>query len=238
MGQLTKMKKQLYFKSGMFKSLNLVKVFRLQYYFSIAIFLFLFSCSQKVTFKDKRLSRDIEAVSSELEKMKVIDQYLRYADDYMQMYYGRSSFMYFLDRRTWGELTDSAIYDPMEGRVKMDSLKRLDYNKALGKYIISEKYLNEINTKRLIEITKQYGFPSHERLKQFVRDTTNTSLTSSPMLIFVHAPETYKEQLKQLVRDEYIQKRIDTRVCSHIFWHLNGREPLEIDFDYCKCFDE
>lgn len=222
----------------MFKFLNLVKNSKLRFYFGIATFLLLSSCSPKVTLKDKRLSHNIESLSVELEKMKIIDQYLRNADNYMQRYYGRNSFMYFLNRKTWGELPDSVIYDPMEGRIKMDSLKRLDYNKATREYVISENYLSDINTKRLIEITKRYGFPSHERLKQFVRDSTNTSLTSSPMLIFVHSPAKYKEELIKLIRYEYTKKRIDVRVCSHIFWHLNGRKSLEIDFYYCKCFDE
>ena len=120
----------------------------------------------------------------------------------------------------------------------MTATKKQSYDRHNEHNAIAHDYIDEINTNRLIQLTEKYRFLSHEHLKLLLPNEQDTELTSSPGLIFIHAPQNKFPYLRKLIEKEYRLKRIDTRECSHIFWHLNVRVTLDIDFDYCECFNE
>lgn len=76
--------------------------------------------------------------------------------------------------------------------------------------------IDENNTKRLIEITRKYGFPNIDRL-------------GAPLplwLIFQHTPEKYNAEVKRLLKTEVKEKRFPVGEFKMISWHLDGRKGI------------
>ncbi|MGK0322273.1 MAG: hypothetical protein ACJARX_000533 [Psychroserpens sp.] len=71
------------------------------------------------------------------------------------------------------------------------------------------------NTKKLISITIEFGFPSNERLDQ---------KKAKAYMIFVHSPKEYYEEIKELISNEFNAGRITEYKKEYIFWHLHGRK--------------
>src|SRR5699024_7115102 len=69
------------------------------------------------------------------------------------------------------------------------------------------------NTKRLIKITKKYGFPGMKRLGH---DTP-------VFMVFVHTPKEYEERVRKLIEKEYKAGRISKYGRDYVIWNLNGR---------------
>lgn len=93
----------------------------------------------------------------------------------------------------------------------------LKYKKVQDSIYSIMKKINVQNTEKLLEITKDYGFPSKQRLE---------SKTASAYLIFVHSPEQYHKEINSLITSEYKAKRISEYEKAYIFWHINKRKGL------------
>ena len=81
--------------------------------------------------------------------------------------------------------------------------------------------IDEYNTKRLIEITEKYGFPSNYRLKVY---------KSKAYLLFVHSPTKYFPKINLLIEKEFEAGRISEYCKEYIFWHTkrnrSGLPPI------------
>ena len=86
----------------------------------------------------------------------------------------------------------------------MDSLWELQTN------------IDSINTIRLIEIVKKYGFPSVDRLGAPV----------SAWLIFQHSPKNFWRELNLLIKKESRKGNIPIAETTMLKWHLNGRKGI------------
>ena len=69
------------------------------------------------------------------------------------------------------------------------------------------------NTKRLIKITKKYGFPGMKRLGHDI----------PVFLVFVHTPKEYEGRVRKLIEKEYKAGRISKYGRDYVIWNLNGR---------------
>lgn len=79
-----------------------------------------------------------------------------------------------------------------------------------------QEQLDDQNTRRLIEITEQYGFPNPDR-------------TGKPIpvwLIFQHADEKYCDQLIPILDRELEAGRLTASEHHMILWNLEGREGM------------
>ena len=161
--------------------------------------------------KDRLLERDINQVVEELEFMYGYDQTIRKYTTYKT--FDKSE----IDKIEL--LPDSLIEKEQKKRTLNDSLKKL----------IFDEYINPKDTQhteKLIEITKKYGFPTIERIKKFYKnDFTNKEF--NPIIIFIHSPKTYWEQLKILMKSEFDEHNIDQCTYGYLMWHFNGRKSLQ-----------
>jgi hypothetical protein len=198
--------------------------------------LVMFSCS-----KNLLLKRDIGELKVELAKMKYSDQLIRKHKQYVDYYFGIDTFYFKRDSLTWNDSLDG-LSQLLENResfrtesIRLNEKKKNDYEGTMESIDYTMKYLDSINTKRLIEITRKYGFPDYERLKYILGEDDNAIFTSSPQLIFVHAPEYYFKEIKIIVSKEYLKGRMSKNACSHILWHINGRkgDPFPKDLEHC-----
>ncbi|MFD2565009.1 hypothetical protein [Aquimarina rubra] len=73
------------------------------------------------------------------------------------------------------------------------------------------------NTKKLIELTKKYGWISDERI-----DCPKLNI----WLIFRHAQEEYFEEISELIEKEYKAERLKTSHYRYIKNHLEGRPRM------------
>lgn len=76
---------------------------------------------------------------------------------------------------------------------------------------------DSLNTRLIIDITREYGFPSNIRLG---------SKISKAYLIFANAPKTYFEEIEALIQDEYEAGRMIEFKKEYILWHTGGRKTL------------
>ena len=90
-----------------------------------------------------------------------------------------------------------------------------EYQKKIDSMEEDMKSYDYSNTKRLIDITKKYGFPGEERLGVY---------KAKAYMIFVHSPREYFEEITNLINLEYNEGRINDYQKEYIFWHINGRK--------------
>lgn len=80
--------------------------------------------------------------------------------------------------------------------------------------------LDSKNTEVLLKIIEERGFPDIKKLecKEY----------ASPFLIFVHSPEEYWGEIKNILDQEIESDRITKGDYDYIMWHINGRkdDPL------------
>jgi hypothetical protein len=205
--------------------------------FPIFIAFIFMSCSKEYYFK-----RDINEIAFKLYELKQLDQSVRNQEGYFNYYYGVSKFDFVLDSLTWTgnkKKIDSFISNThliQTSKKKLSGKKQEDYIALKKRTQVVTKFVDSLASKELIKITNKYGFPSHNRLITELGIEVNKKLTSSPHIIFVHSPEKYYSEIRELVIREYKKGRMTKNVCSHIFWHLNGREgyPFPNDYSHCK----
>ena len=88
------------------------------------------------------------------------------------------------------------------------------YKKSIDSLWVIIKNNDSLNTKKLIKITRKYGFPSNQRLGVY---------KAKAYFIFVHTPRKFFKEVEQLIDEEYKNKRISEYQRAYIFWHLHGR---------------
>ncbi len=166
--------------------------------------------------KDSLLKKDIFPIVEELEFMYGYDQTLRE----------------YLTYKTFNKQeTDSIENLPDSLRIQVIS-KRKFTSDSLTKNII-KKYIipKDIeHTEKLIAITKKYGFPSLKRIKKYYKkDFINPEF--NPVIIFIHSPKKYWVELKDILKTEFKNKRINRCIYGYLLWHINGRNNLKYMLD-------
>jgi len=177
----------------------------------IIISLITFSAFSQAT-KDQLLEKDIDILIEEMEFMYGYDQTMREYTIYKT--FDKSE----TDRIE--SLNDSLRMEEISSRnFKSDSLA-----KQIWKNYINPK--DAEHTKRMIEITKKYGFPGLERIKKYYKKEF-TDKEFNPYIILVHAPKQYQEELKSLMKNELDKGRINKCTYGHLLWHFTGRKSFQ-----------
>lgn len=96
-----------------------------------------------------------------------------------------------------------------------DSLRKQIWEKN-----ISPK--DEFHTQRLIDLTRKYGFPSSNRLKEY----SNEEINFNPLLLFIHSPSVFSQEIATLMKSEKEENRIKKCDYGYLLWHLGGRKDF------------
>jgi hypothetical protein len=96
--------------------------------------------------------------------------------------------------------------------------------KYIWKYYINPK--DAEHTKRIIEITKTYGFPTLERIKKYY-DKEFIDPEFNPLILLIHSPEKYWEELKILMLNEYESGILNKCQYGYLLWHFTGRKSFQ-----------
>ncbi len=162
--------------------------------------------------KDFLLQKDIVNLVEEMEFMFGYDQTLR---------------EYIVFKTFDKSETDRIEKLPDSLKVKEMSQRKFESD-SLGKFIW-KNYINPKDaehTKRLIEITKKYGFPSVKRIKKhYEKDFIDPEF--NPLIIFIHSPKEFWEQLKELMKNEYKNGTINKCQYGYLLWHFSGRKSFK-----------
>ncbi len=86
---------------------------------------------------------------------------------------------------------------------------------------VLQKKLDDENTKELIAITKQRGWPDKTKLG-CIGDM-------APVVIFRHAPEKYFDDIAPIIEVEYTEKRMGVGDYLFIKNHIEGRPPMDVN---------
>ncbi len=133
--------------------------------------------------------------------MYLIDQNIRYSAIKLDSAYK-------VDRKSNGK---HLFYN--EKKAKLGN-RFTNYKKAQDSILLLRDKIDASNTKKLIQLTKKYGFPGMHRLK---------AKKASAYFIFVHSPQKYHSKIASLISSEYELGRISEYEKEYIFWHLKGR---------------
>lgn len=99
-------------------------------------------------------------------------------------------------------------------RQYLDSLTFPMYQKSIDSIWNILKVNDSLNTKLLIDITKDYGFPNNRRLGV---------PRSKAYIIFTYTPKSYFKDVEDLVTEEHKAGRLIEFKKEYILWHINGR---------------
>jgi len=168
----------------------------------LTIILILASCSNKYHLN----KHEIKLLNKEIDEMAENDQKSR-----LVMYNLDS--IYKQDRYT--------TMKPKQIKMQLLGTKYEEYQHKIDSLWFEIKQNDEYNTKKLIEITKKYGFPNNKRLGVY---------KSKAYFIFVHSPREYFEQINELVEEEYTKSRMTEYEKEYIYWHTKyerkGMPPM------------
>lgn len=176
----------------------------------LSIFLYNIIYSQSA--KDSLLQKDIVSLVEEMEFMYGYDQILR---------------EYTIFRTFDKSETDRIENLPDSLRIK-EMLNKKFESDSIGN-LIWKKYItpkDAEHTERLIEITKKYGFPNIERIKKhYKKEFIDPEF--NPLIIFIHSPKKYWEQLKELMLNEYKTGTINQCQYGYSLWQFTGRKSFQ-----------
>lgn len=108
---------------------------------------------------------------------------------------------------------DTSIIAEIE-RMSVTDQKYRQTNEDFLRYYSFQRFIDSLNTKRLLEIMKIYGFPTVTKLKKRANTT----------IILMHAPEFYFPELAK--RIETSKDSIPPYEYNMLKWHLNGRTGI------------
>ena len=162
--------------------------------------------------KDSLLKKDINVLVEEMEFMYGYDQTMREYTIFKT--FDKSE----TDRIE--NLPDSLRVEEMKNRKFVsDSINTLIY----------KKYINPMDakhTERMIEITKKYGFPSIDRIKKYYNKEFFDP-EFNPLIIFIHSPKKYWDELKELMLNEYKTGTINQCQYGYSLWQFTGRKSFQ-----------
>ncbi|SDG94934.1 hypothetical protein [Psychroflexus sediminis] len=95
-----------------------------------------------------------------------------------------------------------------------DEQNKLLLKKNMASFVGLMRLNDSLNTLKLLEITKKYGFPNHKRLGVY---------KSKAYLIFVHSPRYFFSDIEELIEFEYKNNRMSYYERAYITWHIKGR---------------
>ncbi|MFD0975443.1 hypothetical protein [Salinimicrobium gaetbulicola] len=159
--------------------------------------------------KDELLEQNIEQLVEELKFMYHYDQATR-------------EYLYY-------QTFDKSITDSIENLSDKLKKNRLEFTPITSDSLKNQIWQNyitpmdKIHTERMIEITKKYGFPSAERLKKYSKE----SIDFNPLILLIHSPFSYSEDLKKIAKIEKEQGRLEKCDYGYLLWHLNGRSDFQ-----------
>lgn len=179
----------------------------------ILFFTFLQSFAQTIDLKkqNEKFENDIDIIVEELKFMYDTDQAIR---EYTLF-------------KTYDKAVTDSIENLTQEKVQEYILSKNFKSDSLVKRI-NEKYIlpiDELNIKRIIELTKIYGFPSKSRIEKKYKGKLDEEF--NPYILIVHAPKKYWDELKVLIKKELDNKRLSRCEYGHILWHLNGRKNIQ-----------
>ena len=160
--------------------------------------------------KDSLLKKDVQFIFEELKFMYDYDQALRKYPMY----------------RTF----DAHFIDSIEKLPQAEIEKFKEEHQMLSDSLDMFIHLNYIqpfdktHTQRLIEITKKYGFPSVKRLNANLPQKIKGEF--NPIILLLHSPKQYWEELIPLMTKEYKLGTIDRCSYGYIMWHFHGRKDI------------
>jgi hypothetical protein len=162
--------------------------------------------------KDSLLKKDINEIVEILEFMYEYDQALREYTVY----------------KTFDKSETNRIENLPDSLLRIENETRQFESDTISKYIWAN-YINPMDamhTRNLIEITKKYGFPTKKRMKRYYnKEFSNPEF--SPLLIFIHSPKNYWNEVELLMTNEYNEGRIDRCTYGYLKWHVNGRNDMK-----------
>ncbi len=183
----------------------------MKYKILILIF-FLGNVIYSQTERDSLLKKDIIALVEEMEFMYGYDQTLR---EYTVF-------------KTFDKSETNRI-ENLSDSLRLEEVKKRSFESDSIKNIIWRKYINPMDaehTERMIEITKKYGFPSIKRIKKYYnKDFVDPEF--NPLIIFIHSPKKYWEDLKNLMRKEYKNGTVNQCQYGYALWQFTGRKSFQ-----------
>lgn len=180
---------------------------------SLSIISILFYCSiYSQTEKDSLLQKDILVLVEEMEFMYGYDQTLREYTIY----------------KTFDKSETDRIESLPDSLQHIELSKRKFVSDTISKHIF-KNYINPMDakhTERMIEITKKYGFPSLNRIKKYY-DNEFTDPEFNPLILFIHSPRKYWDELKTLMLEEYKNGTINQCQYGYLLWQFTGRQSFQ-----------
>ncbi|MUV04317.1 hypothetical protein GN157_11410 [Flavobacterium rakeshii] len=173
------------------------------------IFYYSLTTAQSIA-KDTLLKRDIDLVIEEVKFMYDYDQALREYTLFKTFDKSKTDSIENLE----SDLTRKYI---VENKFKSDTLSKHIFKNYIN-------HFDDLHTKRIIELTKKYGFPSKERLELYSQKELGDEF--NPYILLVHAPKAYWEELKVLMKQELLDGTVDRCKYGHLLWHFNGRKDV------------
>jgi hypothetical protein len=160
--------------------------------------------------KDSLLKKDILQIFEELKFMYDYDQALR---EYP---------MYKTFNKHFTDSIESLPETEVEKYKKENSIQSDNLNEFIHlNYIFP---FDKSHTKRLIEITQKYGFPSVKRLNRYLNVKIQGEF--NPMILFLHSPKEFWEESILLMTNEFKLGNIDNCTYGYLMWHFHGRSDV------------
>ena len=162
--------------------------------------------------KDSLLKKDINVLVEEMEFMYGYDQTMR---EYITF-------------KTFDKSETNRI-ENLPDSLRMEEMKSRKFVSDDRVKLIYRKYINPmdaVHTERMIEITKKYGFPSTERIKKYyTKEFVDPEF--NPLIIFIHSPKEYWDELKELMLNEYKNGVINQCQYGYALWQFTGRKSFQ-----------
>ncbi|MDX1774015.1 hypothetical protein DFR65_104196 [Oceanihabitans sediminis] len=162
--------------------------------------------------KDSLLQKDINVLVEEMEFMYGYDQTMREYTIY----------------KTFNKSETDRIENLPDSLRIQEMIKRKFVSDSISK-MIYKKYINPMDaehTERMMEITKKYGFPSTERIRKYYKKEF-VDPEFNPLIIFIHSPKKYWDELKELMLKEYQNGIINQCQYGYALWQFTGRQSLQ-----------
>lgn len=162
--------------------------------------------------KDSLLQKDIDVLVEEMEFMYEYDQTMREYTIY----------------KTFDKSETNRIENLSDSLRILEMKKRKFISDSIGNLIYT-KYINPMDathTERMIEITKKYGFPSIDRIKKYYNKEF-VDPEFNPLIIFIHSPKKYWDELKGLMLNEYKNGVINQCQYGYALWQFTGRKSFQ-----------